>query len=62
MCLRHFGYDVEKTTNALVETDEIPFELRVLLRTKDNFKDTPPTEVVILPFSDYILEDGKKLI
>lgn len=57
--MRHFNYDVEKTTNALMELNELPFELRVLLRAKDNFKDINPSGIVIPLFSDYISATSK---
>ncbi|KAH7696267.1 hypothetical protein AAVH_36665, partial [Aphelenchoides avenae] len=34
MCLRNYGYDVEKATHALMEPKEMPLQLRILLRQK----------------------------
>ncbi|VDM48047.1 unnamed protein product [Toxocara canis] len=31
LCLRHFGYDKERTTNALLDTTMLPLDLRALL-------------------------------
>lgn len=47
LCIRHFGYDFEKTLAALCEQDQLPFNLKILLRKKDSFED--------------IFRDGKKM-
>ncbi|KAF7638541.1 hypothetical protein Mgra_00001918 [Meloidogyne graminicola] len=39
LCLRHFGYDVEKTTEALFQREQLPLNLRILLRVKDNLEE-----------------------
>ncbi|VDN27900.1 unnamed protein product [Gongylonema pulchrum] len=34
LCLRHFGYSVEETVNALLNVDELPLDLRSLMTTQ----------------------------
>uniref|UniRef100_A0A915CRL7 CUE domain-containing protein n=1 Tax=Ditylenchus dipsaci TaxID=166011 RepID=A0A915CRL7_9BILA len=53
LCLRHFDYDLEKTTNAIMEMkDGLPFELRILMKCKDRFDDLTPARVLIQQFWD----------
>uniref|UniRef100_A0A915MYI3 UBA domain-containing protein n=1 Tax=Meloidogyne javanica TaxID=6303 RepID=A0A915MYI3_MELJA len=39
LCLRHFGYDIEKTTEALCQREQLPLNLKILLRVKDNLEE-----------------------
>ncbi|KAI1720972.1 activating signal cointegrator 1 complex subunit 2 [Ditylenchus destructor] len=52
LCLRHYDYDLEKATNALMEKQDMPFELRVLLRQKSQLADVERNSVHIFAFSD----------
>ncbi|KAI1719193.1 activating signal cointegrator 1 complex subunit 2 [Ditylenchus destructor] len=52
LCLRHYDYDLETATNALMEKQDMPFELRVLLRQKSSLDDVERNSVHTFAFSD----------
>uniref|UniRef100_A0A914DPP3 CUE domain-containing protein n=1 Tax=Acrobeloides nanus TaxID=290746 RepID=A0A914DPP3_9BILA len=37
LCLRHFGYDIEAVTNALLEPSTLPLHMQILLAAKEDF-------------------------
>ena len=52
LCLRHFGYDFEKALGALCEREQLPLNLKILLRTRDDLEYNPQSKRKMQLISD----------
>ncbi|KAM3723075.1 Uncharacterized protein ACO02O_06361 [Dirofilaria immitis] len=53
LCLRHFGYQTEQTANALLNTNELPLDLRALMSVELKEENVPMVVAASLPFYDF---------